>query len=164
MTKALTVLSFLLSISSLAQTEVLPNEERVLEFITKDKLTHLVVLDSNRQYLMYRQFRGADFDFEFPENQKDCWEKFYFSWYLRGGGVENEGLDLNYLYFDREAIRYVLSQEYSASEDSTRFGVQLLDQRTGKKTELNALPGSVKGDLNPLRELELLQAGDEMID
>jgi hypothetical protein len=64
------------------------------------KTLSVCVSKTQPDYIVYRFGTKDKIKLEFPENKADSWSKFTYSYYLRGGGAENEGMDLNYLSFE----------------------------------------------------------------
>jgi hypothetical protein len=103
-------------------------------------------------------------EFEFPAPTMDSWQKFTYSYYLRGGGEENEGLDLNYLCFVFGKYKYVIYETYSAADDKTNCGIKIIDSRTNERTEIEGDPKSIEGSLIDFRNSELIQRDEELFD
>lgn len=86
---------------------------------------------------------------EFPEKKANSWERFAFSFYMRGGG---EGLDLNYLIFHNGDFTYKVYEEYSAADDKKAVGIRIKNEKTGKEYDhLTGDPKSIIGSLVSLR-------------
>jgi len=81
---------------------------------------------------------------------------------MRGGGLQNEGIDLNYLYFERGDYRYVVFQEYSARTQEYEYGIRVIDRESGKTTIIKAQAASSKGSLISLRDVKEIKIGDEL--
>lgn len=71
--------------------------------------------------MVYRFGKTNAIEMEFPEKTKESWTKFSYSYYMRGGGAGNEGLDLNYLYFIRNDFKYVVFDVYSAVTENRKL-------------------------------------------
>ncbi|NLC18197.1 MAG: hypothetical protein GX757_03070 [Clostridiales bacterium] len=135
------------------------NEEIIISFsiADSDKLAALCVSKEEPSYIAFRLGRSENVEFEFPDNLTDSWNKFIYSYYLRGGGIENEGLDLNYLRFEYNGTEYQLFQEYSAESDATDVGIRTIDSSTNNETVLRASEDSIKGDLRELRAYDKIK-------
>jgi hypothetical protein len=83
---------------------------------------------------------------------------------LRGGGVQNEGLDLNYLYFDNGIYRYVVFQEYSAHSQTTDYGIKVINRETKNETVIEAKTATVEGTLSKFRDVKSIKEGDELFE
>ena len=153
------------SLYSCAQNYKLPNEEIILEFETTKGKKLVVAIDSNEDYLVYRYGSTDNIELQFPEDLTTSWNSFQHSWYLRGGGTQNEGMDLDYLYFDRGEYRYVVFQEYySSSSSNFEYGIKVINTRTDKRTVIEAKPSTVKGTLSTLRDIEKVKEGEELFE
>lgn len=147
-----------------AQSYLLPNEQLIVSFKTSNKKVVVLVKDTSNKYIAYRFGILEKIEFSFPETLNDSWKKFTYSYYLRGGGVENEGLDLNYVYFISGQYKYVIYQNYSATENNTTCGVKIIDINSNEIIELFGNPKSKVGNLIDLRNNENIKIGDELFD
>lgn len=130
------------------------NEEVLFSFKLADSPKTLSVCVSEIQpdYIVYRFGTKEKIELEFPENKLDSWSKFTYSYYLRGGGAGNEGMDLNYLSFENGGYKYEIYQEYTAEDNMTNVGVKIIDRATNKETDIKGLSNSIEGSLINLRE------------
>lgn len=144
-------LFFLLLFFGCKQAYQLPNEEALLTFETAKGKKLMIAMDTEGAYLVYRYGAADQIELQYPEDLADGWDSFQYSTYMRGGGIQNEGMDLNYLFFDRGEYRYVVFQEYYASSDTTEYGIKVINTRTEKETLIAANPRTVKGSLIGLR-------------
>ncbi len=130
------------------------NEEIIISFsiADSDKVVTLCVSKEEPSYIVYRFGTTKNVEFEFPENLVDSWSKFTYSYYLRGGSKENEGLDLNYVMFEYAGKRYEIFQEYTSENDSTDVGIRIIDLTTNDESISKASEDSIKGDLVMLRD------------
>ena len=147
-----------------AQSYLLPNEESIISFKTLNEKTVVLAKDTSNKYIVYRFGTIDTIEFKFPETSNDSWRKFTYSFYLRGGGVENEGLDLNYIYFINGKNKYVIYQNYSAVDNNTTCGVKIIDIKSNEIIELVGDPKSKVGNLTDLRNNESIQIGEELFD
>ena len=88
---------------------------------------------------------------EFPDESEGGNELFTYSFYLRGGGAENEGMDLNELCFERDGLLYCLYDNYISAQEVHEAFLVIRDAN-GRIEEIHGLPGSISGSLVPLRE------------
>ncbi|MBO8173346.1 MAG: hypothetical protein H0Z33_15865 [Bacillaceae bacterium] len=131
------------------------HEKVLLSFKLADTPKTLSVCISKTQpdYIVYRFGTKDKIELEFPENKVDSWSKFTYSYYLRGGGQGNEGMDLNYLTFENGRYEYQIYEEYIARDNMTYAGIKITDkQATNKVTEIKGLSHSVEGSLIILRD------------
>jgi hypothetical protein len=157
-----TICCALLTINAQCQSYLLANEELVYSFETYTGKTLMIAKDSNDNYLTYRYGTAANIELEYPAyKKKSSWKQFNYSYYYRGGGVENAGLDLNYLYFDIDPFRYVVYWTYSAESDEVECGILVIDQNTGERTDIKGKVDAIKGSLiNGFRDNDLVPEGD----
>ncbi len=120
--------------------------------------------DSTNKYIVYRFGTNDKIEFEFPEKIKDSWSKFTYSFYLRGGGIENEGLDLNYIYFISGNFKYIIYHTYSAREEKSKCGIKVVDTTTNKTVDVRGNISTIEGNLTGFRDNNLLEIGDETFD
>lgn len=164
------LLVFMFSINAIiAQDRIprnyhLPNEKIVFALKMNDGKIMTLCMDTAENYLLYRFGTTGQIELEFPSKEKSGWEKFTYSYYLRGGGAENAGLDLNYVYFEREGYRYIIFDTYDATEKQSEYGVKVENLKTG---EIKVLPGKVLktgSSLIDFRDNTLIQKSDRMFD
>lgn len=153
---------FALSIIFSCNSHNVSKEETIIEFKTTNGKKLRVSIGENQRYLVYRYGSQDTVELEYPSDLENSWSKFQFSWYLRGGGKMNEGMDLNYLYFDVENYRYVVYQEYRAVENILESGIKVINLQTDKVYKIKADPKSVDGGLFKLRDIEQIEIGDEL--
>ncbi len=143
-------------------SQVLKNEKIVIGFKTKNEKILTVAKDTADTYLVYRYGSAQKVALEFPKEKTESWERFFFSNYLRGGGKTNEGMHIGYLYFENEGYTYVVYQEYLAALEKTRYGIKVIEDKTGKTTNIEALESSVKGSLYELGSEKRIKKGDRL--
>ena len=100
----------------------------------------------------------------YPENLENSWEAFTYSYYLRGGGADNEGLDLNYIQFPWKGGICVLYDNYSAVDDQNYVGIKLINPETGTTKDLSSIQSEVVGNLMWFRNNEKIKTSDETFD
>jgi len=159
------LIPFLLFTNTLhAQRFSLPNEEVIFSFETHNGKKITINKDKENRYIIYRFGTQSKIEFEFPDTTKSSWSKFTYSFYLRGGGKENEGMDLNYIYFSNDNYRYVIYDTYFAVSEEMKVGIKVTDLKTNKTTDIKGEPKSRKGTLINFRYNNLLEIGDEIFD
>jgi hypothetical protein len=129
------------------------NEEVLFSFQIANSSKTLSICLSKKQsdYIIYRFGTKDIIELEFPQNKLDSWNKFTYSYYFRGGGAGNEGVDLNYLLFRNGEYEYQVYQEYTAKENATLVGIKIKDTATNKETDIKGLSSNLKGSLINLR-------------
>jgi len=155
-----TLISFSLGVD--AQHYVQKNEKPIFSFDTQGGKHVVLARDSGDAYIVYRYGAGDSVEFEYPEKNKDSWKKFKYAYYLRGGGVQNEGMDLNYLYFINNGYKYVLYSVYYAVSGKSGIGIGVTNVSTKKTTTIRGVKKTCKGTLTDLRENNLIQRDEDM--
>ncbi|RQO71718.1 hypothetical protein DBR43_10740 [Pedobacter sp. KBW06] len=139
------------SLSSYAQKYILSNEEVILSFTTKNNKRVVLAKDKANAYMIYRFGTAQKIEFEFPEKTKESWSKFTYSFYFRGGGAKNEGMDLNYIHFNNKGYKYTV---YDKTPET---GITITNLKTNKETEIEGKPKTRKGNLLDFRNNGLLK-------
>lgn len=140
-----------LSISSHAQKYLLSNEEVIFSFNTKNNKYAVLAKDKANAYIVYRFGTPQKIEFEFPEKTKDSWSKFSYSFYFRGGGTQNDALDLNYIHFKNKGYKYTI---YDKTPET---GILITNLKTNKETDIEGKPKTRKGNLQNFRGNGLLK-------
>lgn len=153
-----------LSITSIGQNYVRSNEEVIFRFITTEGRQAYLVKDTSNKYIVYRYGTNTNIELEYPEQNSESWKKFTYSYNLRGGGVQNEGMDLNYISFINHGVQYVLYYTYFAVGNKVGVGIKVIDQTKSKKTDIKGIPKTRKGSLTEFRDNGLLEIGEELFD
>lgn len=141
--KYLTFILFLVCLSAKAQVAyLLPNEEEILSFETKNGKKLMLAKDKDNGYIVYRFGSKEKIEREYPEKKdKESFKKFTYSYALRGGGKINAGIDLNYVAFVSGAYKYVIYTTYFAEDKRIAIGVKII------KPENNEPIADIKGRL-----------------
>lgn len=122
--------------------------EKLLFSVATDRAkTVVLTLDTVRQELIYRYGPTNHPELEVRDDLSDSIPVFTYSYYLRGGGASNAGLDLNYVSFVNKGYKYVIYSEYSAEMDETTVGVRTVELKQGKSHELKGIYKTVQGSL-----------------
>jgi len=138
-------------------------ETSVISFRLAGSLKYVSVcenLSAGNSYIVYRSGLPSRIELEYPKDKSASWRSFEYAFYLRGGGAENAGLDLNYLTFFNGDWEYVIYEEYFADTGATNVGIRLVNEKEGKELDLPALGSSVQGSLGPLRDDERVPKGE----
>jgi hypothetical protein len=132
------------------------NENVLFSFKIANSAKTLSVCQSKTEpdLIVYRFGTKKKIELEFPGDKADSWSKFTYSYYLRGGGAGNEGMDLNYLSFENGGYEYKIYQEFTAEDNLTNVGIKIIDKATKKTTDIKGLSNSIEGSLINLRENE----------
>lgn len=154
MKKYVIIFAFLIPVSFWAQY-LLPNEEIIYSFETKNGKKMSLVKDKQNQYIQYRFGNKNTVEMEFPKSRnKDSWKQFTYKSYHRGGGKQNAGMSLDYLSFTNNNYNYVVSRTYSAEDESFSTGITVTDSK-GKETEITGIYKTFKGCLCDLQDTEV---------
>jgi hypothetical protein len=132
----------------------LSNEKILISFqmINSKKILSVCLSKSNPDYIIYRFGTKENIELEFPDDLSNSWNFFVYSYYLRGGGEENEGLDLNYLKFKTTKFEYQIYQEYYSQDNKTDIGIRIKNINTQKEWDLKGNISTLKGSLIDLRD------------
>lgn len=125
-------------------TFVLPNEVVVLSFKTKKKKQVFLCRDKDNHYLVYRFGSKPKVELQFPGKlDETSFQKFEYSSYFRGGGVENLAMNLDYLSFTNSGYRYVIYKTYASESEGheDEVGIRVIHLKTQKET-------NIEGDFN----------------
>lgn len=142
----------------------LPNEVTIFSFQTKNGKTAVLNKDKENKYLIYRFGTKDKIEFQYPDTLETSWKKFKYTFWLRGGGKQNEGLDLNYVEFTNKNFKYVIYDTYAAADQKQNIGIKIIDLKTDKTTDIKGITKTRKGTLIDFRENGLLEIGDELFD
>ncbi len=139
------------------------NEKTIFSFQLKNSDKHVSILeatDKRKPYLVYRFGTADAVELEFPQKKEGSWGRFFYWYYLRAGGPQNEGLDLNYLSFTHNGWEYIIYDEYAAVGNQYEAGVLVIRQKDCKVTELVGRADSNIGSLVRLRENDAVRKDD----
>lgn len=159
-------LLLLITQQAFGQTNLLKTGENlVFGFKTKNNKQVLIARSSDNAYLVYRYGNTNKIELEYPaKKDTSSWAAFSYSYWLRGGGKMNEGIDLNYLYFTIGEYKYVVYDTYFAANDKYSVGVKVINMKTGKDVIIEGNTSSQKGTLNVFRDALTVSKGDEQFD
>lgn len=159
-----TLTALMASFVCFGQDYLRANEELILSFQTNTHKEVYLVKDKSNKYISYRFGSSDKIELEYPSTQKDSWTKFTYSYYLRGGGAGNEGMDLNYVYFTNNGFRYVIYQTYYAVENKSYIGIKVIDLKTNKTVDIKGNMKTRKGTLVDFRYNRSLKISDELFE
>lgn len=161
----LLLIGCLVWITGYSQLYQLPNENSILSFQTTKGKRVSICIDKKQNYLVYRFGTAKKVELEFPKvKDKSSFNQFEYSSYLRGGGIQNEGMELEYLAFTNEGVKYVVYDTYAARGNKYNIGIKVIDVVTEKTTNIPGRYKSRKGSLGILGEMKLVKKGDELYD
>jgi len=147
-----------------AQLYKLSNEEVIFSFETSNGKKVAVCKDDSGKYLIYRFGTASKIEFEYPSKSRESLSKFKYSFYMRGGGEENAGMDLNYLAFTNGGFKYVVYHTYYAEGNQQSVGIKVIEIKTKKITDIKGNPRSQQGSLTRFRDNGLVAVDEELYD
>jgi len=158
------LLLVLLAKFSYAQPYLLRNEQEIFSFSTANGKRVVLAKDRSDAYIIYRFGTKSKVEFEFPAKTKESWKQFKYSFDIRGGGTMNEGLDLNYIYFENKGYQYVIYDNYIAADKRSYVGIYVINLKNNHTTDIKGLYSTRKGTMSDFRDNGLLQIGDQIFD
>lgn len=168
MKRIVVILFIICSFKGFCQKYILPNEKNIISFKTKKEKIVTLSKDKNNKYIVYRFGTKGKIELEYPEKNKESWKKFKYSFYHRGGGKMNLGMDLNNVWFIIDEYEYGVFTAYYAGDESDpesfEVGVKVTNLKTKKETRIIGLESSMKGSLYEFQENRLLEIDEDRID
>ncbi len=138
-----------------AQVKLLKNEELLYSFKTKKGKQMILAKDKQNKYIIYRFGTSKKTELEFPAiKDSTSWNKFSYFHYLRPGGIQNAGLDLQSIYFQNGNYYYNIYEDYSSEGESYETGVLIEDITTKIEKDCKGIYKSKRGNL-----LDLIDSG-----
>lgn len=111
---------------------------------------------SQEKVLIYRNTSAGDFLHVFEDDLKDKLPLLTYSYYLRGGGAANAGMDNNYVSFKTDVEEIEIYDEYYAEDTSYTVGLRIKNIKTNKTQEVRGDYDSKKGSLIDFRSNKLI--------
>lgn len=140
-----TILLFLLSWNNSFSQEA--NEKTLFSFKTKSNKSMVLSLDTVKNEMIYRFGNETTTELEIKDNLNDTIPVFHYSYYFRGGGIANAGLDLNYVTFVNAGYEYKIYYEYSAEGNDSSVGIRVKNLSDNKTVDIKGQYKSVDGSL-----------------
>ncbi len=145
-----------------APTAMLSTDEKVIfSFKTKSGKTMNIVVGKDNRYMAYRFGTDKRVELQFPPTlDKDSFKQFEYEYYFRGGGPENEGMDMNHLIFKGTSNQFAVYEQQTFDERGRPdygVGISIMHFKTGKSTEIKGILSSVEGSLSELRYDDMLR-------
>ena len=140
----------------------LKNEKLVYQLKMKNGKQVSVCVDKDQKYMVYRYGSKNKIELEYPkEKDLSSFQKFEYSEYKRGGGIQNAAMELKYLAFTNNGIKYVVYDTYFAEINKSNAGIKVIEFQN-KITDLKGLKKSAKGNLSNLKDKA--KEGEELYD
>lgn len=139
------------------------DENLIYSFKLKNSDKKVTVAESKaRDYLICRIGTKDNIEFEFPDDRTNSYKKFLYSYYSRGGGVENLGLSYENLHFKYNDLIYSIYSQYSTVTEKVTIYYSIenpnLDSDNDGINDIEYFYGdvnSIKGSLNKLHYTEV---------
>lgn len=159
MKKLFIILYLLVPLTFWAQ-HLLPNEEVIYSFETKNGKKMSLVKDKTNKYIQYRFGTKNKVEMEFPaERTKESWKKFHYNSYWRGGGIQNAGMEIDNLSFNNNGYDYLLFRTYHAEGEVYTAGIIIKDKK-GKETRIKGNYKTVEGCICNLQDTGMIERED----
>jgi len=155
---------YLIPNTGMGQHYRLPNEEIVYSFRSGKNKKLVIAKDSSDAYLVYRFGTLQKVEMEFPERNHQSWSKFRYSFWLRPGGKMNEGMDINFLQFTLDSVKYVVYDCYYEADNTPYVGIKIINLRTGREKKIEGKVKTRKGSLIDFRYNDQIEKSDELFE
>lgn len=164
MKKFILFLFILQCLSLSAQNYILENEEVVFSFNTKNGKKLVLAKDKENQYIVYRFGTLDKIEIEYPEKNKESWSKFTYGYYLRGGGKQNAGMELESVFFQIDNFQYTIYKNYYSENNSFETGIKVKNVLNDTIVDIIGKYKTIKGSFYKLRDEELIEEDKDRID
>lgn len=139
---------------------LLPNEEIIYSFETTNGKKMALVKDKNNIYIQYRFGTKNKVEMEFPaKRNEESWKKFGYNSYMRGGGKNNAGMEIDNLQFSNNGFEYLIYRAYFSEGESFKAGIIITDSKS-KETRINGNYKTVKGCICNLEDTKMIKKED----
>lgn len=146
----------------------LSNEKVIYSFQTVNGKIMSLNIDTNSKYIVYRFGTKNKIELEFPkEKDKNSFEKFEYAHYFRPLQNGADGMDLNYVTFTNNNVKYIIYQNYFSYQNSKSqylTGIRVEEFDKNKKTDIKGKVRTIKGTLGFFSTEEILKISDEFYD
>ncbi|WP_320815602.1 hypothetical protein [Flavobacterium sp.] len=132
------------------------NEVELYSFRTFEGKKLSICKDTLDEYLVYRFGTEEKVELEFPKDKSKSWDLFMYNYYLRGGGIQNEGMDENNLSFTIGKYKYKIYDNYYSRGELYETGITIIDTENHVETTFNGEVSSKKNSLVSLRRYDKL--------
>jgi hypothetical protein len=136
------------------------NEEIIYSFKTKSGKQLIIVKDTANAYIQYRFGKEKNIEMKYPEiSSKESWNKFKYNSYLRGGGKENAGMEIDNLQFKKNGYTYLIYRAYFAENEKNSAGIIITDSQN-KEIRINGIASTITGCICNLEDTQLIEKTD----
>lgn len=133
------------------------NEKLLFSFSTELSQTVKLTLDTVNNEMIFRFSKPNEPDLEIKDDLMDSISIFTYSFYFRGGGINNAGLDLNYISFANKESNYTIYSEYTAEDEITSVGIKISNSNNTIISDTKGIYKTVQGSLvSPFRWDQLI--------
>jgi hypothetical protein len=147
------------------QKYVLDTEKIIYSFQTNNQKILTLCTDKNGLYIVYRYGTKNNIELEYPNKyDTSSWNKFEYSYWLRGGGIENEGIDLNYVAFTADDTKYVIFDNYFSNGEKYEIGIKVINLSNNKTVRIIGNKKTQKGTLIDCRFDKLIKESEVLYD
>ncbi len=150
------ILLLILSISSFGEER----EQTMFSFTTTSNKLCSIVHDTISNTLYYRYGTSSSVELEVQDDLSDTTVVFTYSYYFRGGGVENAGLDLNSVIFVNGGYTYEIYSNSSAETGNHNIGITVSDSAENIVADIKGVNKSQEGSLVNFRFNYLIPVGE----
>lgn len=164
MKKYLLIVFIFNSLLSNAQNYILENEELIFSFNTKNGKKLVLAKDKENEYIVYRFGTKEKIELEYPEKNIESWSKFTYGHYLRGGGKQNAGMELESIFFQINNFSYTIYKNYHSEDNSFETGIKIRNLSDDKIIDITGKYKTIKGSFYKLRDEELIEDDKDRID
>lgn len=144
-----------------AQQYFSKGEINVISFNTLNGKKMTLSVNKNKKCLIYRFGTAKYIEFQYPKEIKQNYSDFILFYYLRGGGIRNEGQDLINLRFSNQNFTYKIYEEWYAVGNRKEIGILVKDNITKNTLTIKANLKTVKGTLFYLINSDILPVDGE---
>lgn len=144
------------------QEYLLENEEVIFSFETSNGKKMVLAKDKENEYIIYRFGTDKKIALEYPEKNKQSWDKFRYFYYHKPGGPENGALYLSSVSFKNEGYEYtIIDNTYlTEGDDEHRIGILITNEEKGITKTILGVYETVEGSLDGFAENGLLKFED----
>ena len=154
---------FLFTNLCFGQDYLLHNEELIYSFKVKNGKMMFLVKDKENKYIVYRFGSSNKIELEYPQKNKQSWNKFTYSYYSRGGGKANDAMELYSIYFKVNNFEYTIYKDYYSENESFKTGILIINNLNKRVLDIKGKYNSIKGNPNLLKSENLINEEQERI-
>ena len=121
------------------------SEKSIFSFNTKKGKKLSICVDEKNKNVIYRY--GTTNKIELQKESLGNKKVFTGSFYMRGGGPSNAGMDLNYFSFINGNYKYTVYYEYYSEGNSQSLGIKIKNLKSDKEFDVKGDIETKKGSL-----------------